>query len=179
MLRHARAGDIAGIEALIPASVRGLQTDYYSASQIEAALGTVFAVDRQLIADGTYFVAEHGGRLVGAGGWSRRSSHCGGDAGRVIEDAVLDPRQDAARVRAFFVDPAWARRGIGRGILRVCEAEIQEAGFDRIVIVATLAGEPLYAAEGYRVTGRFEVPLPGGLALPVVRMDKPGNGRAD
>lgn len=171
-LRHATAADVSAIESLMARSVRGLQRGAYSDDQIETALGSVFAVDRQLISDGTYFVAEHQGGVIAAGGWSRRNSHYGGDAGRVAEDALLDPRQDAARIRAFFVEPAWARRGIGRAILRRCEREIVEAGFGWILIVATLTGESLYASEGYAVTGRFEVPLRGGLALPVVRMEK-------
>jgi GNAT superfamily N-acetyltransferase len=171
-LRLACEADVPVLEALIPLSVRSLQAPYYSQAQIEAALGPVFGVDRQLIRDGTYFVAERGGAITGCGGWSRRRSLYGGDAGRSGQDALLDAERDAARVRAFFVHPAWARRGIGRSIMAACERAIAEARFRTVDIVATLAGEPLYASFGYSVVERYEIPLAGGLSLPVVRMTK-------
>ena len=170
--RLAREEDIPALEELIPLSARELQASYYSAAQINAALGSVFGVDRQLIRDGTYFVVEQGAIIVACGGWSKRGSLYGGDAHRVEPDRELDPGRDAARVRAFFVHPAWARRGIGRTIMAACEQAIAAAGFNRVDIVATLAGEPLYVAFGYTVVARYEVPLPGGLKLPVVRMTK-------
>lgn len=176
-LRLARDADVPALEALIPLSVRALQAPYYSTAQMDAALGPVFGVDRQLIRDGTYFVAERDGVIVGCGGWSRRRSLYGGDGGREHEDALLDPEKDAARVRAFFVHPAWARRGIGRNIMSACEQAIIEAGFRTVDIVATLAGEPLYASFGYAVVERYEIAMAGGLTLPVVRMTrsvKPG-----
>ena len=171
-LRLACEADVPALEALIPLSVRSLQAPYYSQAQMEAALGPVFGVDRQLIRDGTYFVAERDGAIAGCGGWSRRRSLYGGDADRFGEDALLDPERDAARVRAFFVHPAWARRGIGRSIMTACERAIAEARFRTVDIVATLAGEPLYASFGYAVVERYEIPLAGGLSLPVVRMTK-------
>ena len=139
---------------------------------MEAALGPVFGVDRQLIRDGTYFVVEHEGRIAGCGGWSRRRAVFGGDRDRLGEDASLDPAFEPARIRAFFVHPQWARRGIGRRILVACEEAIRDAGFQNAILVATLSGEPLYAASGYIVLERFEVPISSGLALPVVRMAK-------
>ncbi len=171
-LRPARKEDIPELEGLIPLSVRSLQASHYSPAQMEAALGPVFGVDRQLIRDGTYFVVEQRGQIVGCGGWSRRQSLFGGDGARAGEDAPLDPKRDPARVRAFFVHPAWARQGVGRRILAACEAAIMEAGFPTVELVATLAGEPLYAAFAYVAVERYEVPLPGGLTLPVVRMTK-------
>ena len=160
------------LEELIPLSVRALQSDDYSAAQVEAAIGGVFGVDRQLVRDATYFVVEHGGQIVGCGGWSRRASLFGSDGGRRGEDPELDPRKDPARIRAFFVHPGWARRGIGSAIMAACERAIWAAGFRRVTIVSTLAGEPLYASFGYGPSGRFDVAMAGGLALPVVRMDK-------
>lgn len=168
----ARKDDIPALEALIPVSVRALQVAHYSAAQMEAALGPVFGVDKQLIRDGTYFVVERDGQIVGCGGWSKRKSLYGGDDGRAEEDARLDPKHDAARVRAFFVHPAWARRGIGRSIMIACEQAIRAEDFRTVDIVATLAGEPLYAAFGYAVVERFEIAMAGGLSLPGVRMTK-------
>jgi len=171
-LRLAREEDIPALEELIPLSVRSLHAPYYSPAQMEAALGPVFGVDRQLIRDGTYFVAEHDGQVVGCGGWSRRKSLFGGDHGRDEEDAVLEPDREPARIRAFFVHPAWTRRGIGRSLLAACEEAIVAAGFRTVDLVATLAGEPLYAAFGYSVVERYEVAIAGGLGLPVVRMTR-------
>ena len=171
-LRLAREEDAAAIEELIPLSVLGLQAPYYSREQMEAAIGPVFGIDRQLIRDGTYFVAEAAGRVVGCGGWSHRRTVYGGDRNRAGEDAGLNPATDAARIRAFFVHPDWARRGIGRAILNACESALCAAGFRSAVLVGTLAGEPLYAACGYVVDERLGLPLPDGLTIPGVRMTK-------
>lgn len=171
-LRTADLDDVPSLEELIPLSVRELQTGYYSTAQMEAAFGPVFGVDRQLITDGTYLVAEADGYVIGCGGWSKRKSMFGGDASRAAEDILLDPATDAARVRAFFIHPDWARRGIGRAILAASEEAIVAAGFKRIELVATLAGEPLYKACGYSEIERYEVAMSGGLTLPVLRMAK-------
>jgi GNAT superfamily N-acetyltransferase len=170
--RIARAEDIPRLEQLIPLSVRALQAQHYSPQQMDAALGPVFGVDSQLIRDGTYFVVENADHIIGCGGWSRRKSLFGGDHGRLAEDAALDPAIDAARVRAFFVHPEFARRGIGSSIMSACEQAILDAGFRRVEIVATLAGEPLYASFGYAVVERYEIPLANAPALPVVRLAK-------
>lgn len=171
-LRLARDYDIPALESLIALSVHGLQSSYYSPAQRDAALGTIFGVDRQLIRDGTYFVAEQDGMIIACGGWSRRRTLCGSDAGRIGEDELIDPQHDAARVRAFFVHPDQARRGLGRSIMMACEQAIIAAGFRSVEIVATLAGEPLYATFGYAVTERYEIPLANVPGLPVVRMSK-------
>jgi len=172
-LRPARESDIPALAALIPLSVRSLLAAHYSTSQMEAALGPVFGVDRELIRDGTYFVVEHHQDLVGCGGWSKRRTLFGGDAGRAGgQSALLDPARDAARIRAFFVHPDWARRGIGREIMVACEQAIGKAHFRSIELVATLAGEPLYAAFSYTAVERFDIPLADGQPLPAVRMVK-------
>jgi N-acetylglutamate synthase-like GNAT family acetyltransferase len=171
-LRLAHEQDIPALENLIPLSVRSLQLAYYSSAQIEAALGAIFGVDRQLISDRTYFVVEEKNQIVGCGGWSRRKAMFGGDRERAGEDALLNPENDPAPIRAFFVHPNWARRGIGRSILASCEEAIREWGFQSAELVATLTGEPLYAAFNYTVTERYEIPMAGGLLLPVVRMAK-------
>jgi GNAT superfamily N-acetyltransferase len=170
--RLAEERDIPALENLIPLSVRALQADCYSSAQIEAALGPVFGVDRQLIRDATYFVVERDGQIVGCGGWSKRRSLYGGDRHRTTPDPELDPAYDAARVRAFFVHPDFARRGIGRSIMTACERAIIAAGFRNVEISATLSGEPLYASFGCKSVERYEIALPGGLCLPVVRMTK-------
>jgi GNAT superfamily N-acetyltransferase len=173
-LRLARSDDVPALEALIPLSARALQAGTYSPAQIEGALGTVFAVDRQLIADGTYFVAERDSEMIGCGGWSQRKTLFGGDRGRSpLSDPLLDPKRDAARIRAFFVHPAFARRGVGRLLMSACERAAADAGFHAMELVATLAGEPLYAAFAFRAVERYDVALANGLSLPVVRMAKP------
>jgi N-acetylglutamate synthase-like GNAT family acetyltransferase len=116
-IRLARDSDMEALERLIPLSVRTLQASVYTSAQMEAALGPVFGVDRQLIRDGTYLVVENDGVIVGCGGWSRRKAVFGGDRERPGEDAALDPAIDPARIRGFFVHPDWARRGIGSLIL--------------------------------------------------------------
>ena len=171
-LRLARESDIPKLEILIERSVRVLQAAYYTESQMDGALGSVFGVDRQLIRDQTYFVAEQDGTIIASGGWSKRASLFGSDVARSVEDALLDPLQDAARIRAFFVHPAHARRGLGRAILFGCEDAIRSARFRRIELVATLPGLPFYRAFGYEEDEHYEVPLVNGLSLPVVRMFK-------
>jgi len=171
--------DVPALEELLPLSVHVLQAAHYSPAQMEAALGPIFGVDRLLIADGTYFVAEHEGRIAGGGGWSTRKAVYGGDRARAGEDERIDPARDPARIRAFFVQPDFARRGIGRAILAACEEAALRAGFHSAELVATLAGEPLYAAFAYEVVERYEVPMSGGLKLPVVRMRKRLMRRAD
>ena len=170
--RLARDSDIAALQVLIPLSVRKLQASYYTPLQMDAAVGTIFAVDRQLIRDGTYFVVEQDGQIIGCGGWSKRLAVCGGDHDRPEPDPEIDPRRDPARIRAFFVHPASARQGIGRSILHASEQAAIAAAFSKAELVATLAGEPLYAACGYSVVERYELEAPGGVTLPVVRMTR-------
>ncbi len=171
-IRVARPDDVPGLQALIADSVRGLSKGYYSPRQVESALVYVFGVDSQLIADGTYFVAESGNALVGCGGWSKRNTLYGGDQTKGTEDPLLDPASDAARIRAFFVHPAWARLGIGRQLMHTCETAARAAGFRRVELGATLPGEPLYAALGYGVVERFRLQFPDGEEFPLVKMSK-------
>ena len=172
LIRLATPADIPALGRLIELSVRRLQAHDYTPAQIEGALRSVFGVDSRLIDDRTYFAAEDQGTLVGCGGWSRRRTLFGGDHYAEREDALLDPRVDAAKIRAFFVHPDWARRGIGTMILVACERAALAAGFTRLEMGATLTGVPLYHARGYVATDRIAVPLPGGESLPIVRMEK-------
>ena len=174
-IRLATPADIPALAALIDASVRGLQAGDYTPAQIEGALRAVYGVDTQLIADGTYFAVENGtgdGMIAGCGGWSKRKTLYGGDRYRAREDSLLDPARDAARIRAFFVHPQWARRGIGAVILEACESAAVAAGFTRLEMGATLTGVPFYQAKGYRAVEALAVALPDGVALPIVRMEK-------
>jgi len=172
-IRPATISDIPQLEELIRKSVSGLSTDYYTPEQIESGLTHVFGVDTQLILDGTYFVAEIEQELVGSGGWSKRKTLFGGDQSKSNkEDPLLDPACEAARIRAFYVDPSWSRRGIGSRILEACEDAARNAGFGRIELVATLPGEPLYSARGYEKAESMFIETPEGESLPAFRMTK-------
>ena len=175
-LRIAMAADIPALHALIEASVRGLMTQEYSLRELEGALGTYLGVDSQLISDGTYFVVEvetgTGHTIVGCGGWSRRKTLFGADRRPDRENALLDPSVDAAKIRAFFIHPDWARKGIGSKILQACEQAARAAGFRRYEMGATLTGVPLYEAKGYKAIDSVEIPLSNGEFLKVVRMAK-------
>jgi GNAT superfamily N-acetyltransferase len=184
-IRRAEDRDVPLLRQLIEMSARGLQASDYSPAQLEGALKTVYGVDTQLIADGTYFVAEGQAdrapsaetgcaapMIVGCGGWSRRRTLYGGDQFAAREDSLLDPARDAAKIRAFFVHPLWARRGIGGMILDACEAAALAQGFHRLEMGATLTGVPFYRTRGYVELERMEAPLGEGLTLPIVRMGK-------
>jgi GNAT superfamily N-acetyltransferase len=201
-IRQAVSMDIPALRALIDASVRRLQARDYSPAQIEGALGTVYGVDTQLIADGTYFVAEvlpaeakgqpgaadvaaakanaasqsnarrHDWVIAGCGGWSKRKTLYGSDHCAGREDELLDPQKDAAKIRAFFIHPDWPRRGIGSLILEASETAARSAGFTRLEMGATLTGVPFYSTRGYLALERIEVQLQNGASMPVVRMGK-------
>jgi GNAT superfamily N-acetyltransferase len=171
-VRVATPTDVPTLERLIADSARGLAAGDYSGAQIEAALGTAWGVDSELIRDGTYFVVEADGEAIACGGWSRRATLFGADAQPGRESALLDPRRDAARVRAFFVHPDWARRGIGRLLLAHCEAAALAHGFSRAELMATLPGVRLYRACGYVGEARSTHALPGGLTIEFVPMGK-------
>jgi len=172
-VRAAVAADVAAITEVIGASVRGLQAADYSAAQIEGALVTVFTVDSRLIADGTYLVVSEGERIVGCGGWSYRKTLYGGDHQvETIESSLLDPATDAAKIRAIFVHPDFARMGLGSLILKAAEDAAEAAGFRRFEMGSTLTGVRLYALKGYREVGTIAVPVGGGEEIEVVRMVK-------
>ncbi len=173
-IRPAEERDIPAIAALIPLAVRALSQGFYSDAEIERAVAHVFGVDRQLIEDGTYFVVESNNQVIGAGGWSKRKTMFGGDQTSFKEagDPQLDPRVDAARIRAFYVHPDFARRGIGRAILKHCEQEAATTGFTKLELIATLPGVPLYEACGYEAIHPYNIVMPDGGKLPALRMGK-------
>jgi len=173
-LRLATAADLPALRQLIAESVRGLSVGYYSTAKIESALTYLFGPDSQLIADQTYYVIEHeSAGLIAAGGWSRRRTTHGGDQAKEADDPMLDPAKDAARIRAFFVHPNWARRGLARQLFDRCAREAARAGFQRLELVSTLPGEPLYRALGFAEVDRLVAPLPHGPGLQVIRMERP------
>jgi GNAT superfamily N-acetyltransferase len=188
-LRLAVPVDVPVLRDLIEASVRGLQTQDYTPAQIEGALKTVFGVDSQLIADGTYIVAEAesaafentrakksqtGWMIIGCGGWSKRKTLYGSDHWTGREDALLDPLRDAAKIRAFFIHPDWARRGVGSMILKACEDAARSAGFTRYETGATLTGAKLFGVKGYVAVKPISIPLVNGESLSVIHMEKQG-----
>jgi GNAT superfamily N-acetyltransferase len=186
IIRQAVPSDTPALRALIKASVRGLQVNDYTPSQLEGALDLVYGVDSQLIADRTYFAVEPSATssdsakhelsaprlIVGCGGWSKRRTLYGGDQYAAREDDLLDPLHEAAKIRAFFVHPNWARRGVGSLILNACEAAAAADGFTRLEMGATLTGVPFYSAKGYIALEQLYVPLENGESLPIVKMEK-------
>ena len=169
-LRLARPDDVETLEMLIDDSVRGLGEAYYTPAEIDAGLRHVFGVDTQLVDDGTYFVIEHRAVAVACGGWSGRRTLFGGDQHKSEPDTRLDPRTDAARIRAFFVHPAHARRGLGRRLYEACANAARAEGFSSFELMATLPGVPLYVALGFEPLEPVAVPTPVGVPLPCVRM---------
>jgi N-acetylglutamate synthase-like GNAT family acetyltransferase len=172
-LRLATMADVPAIQKLIQESVAGLSREFYTTTQIASGLSHLFGVDTQLIQDQTYFIALGENELAGSGGWSKRNTLFGGDhwKGKQI-DALLDPKVDAARIRAFFVNPLWARRGVATAILDACETAAKADGFSRVELVATMPGVPFYLAKGYHEFDCMTLDTPDGESLPARRMMK-------
>lgn len=171
-LRLATSADLPSIAALIDASVRGLSAGIYTSEEIESGLKYVFGADTQLIADRTYFVIADGAEIVASGGWSRRRTLYGGDQHKSAADPLLDPAMDAARIRAFFVHPSCARRGLGRMLFDACHDAARREGFRAFELGATLPGVPLYRSLGFTGDERVDAAMPNGVALPIVKMTR-------
>jgi GNAT superfamily N-acetyltransferase len=169
--RLAQRADIPAIEPLMAASIRGLLSGFLPPAAVEASFD-IMGLDTQLIDDGTYFVVESGGELAGCGGWSRRATLFGGNHSAGRDAGLLDPRTQPARVRAMYTHPAYARRGIGRLVLALCESAAAAEGFTRVELAATMSGVPLYRACGYEDIEPFEAPTRNGLRIPLIRMGK-------
>lgn len=179
-LRPATRADVPRLRDLIDRSVRALSAGYYSPAQIESALKHVFGPDTRLIDDGTYFVIESdAGELIAAGGWSRRRTLYGGDQMKSPEDPLLDSATEPARIRAFYVHPDWARRGLARRLFDRCASDAAGAGFRSMELMATLSGEALYRALGFAAIERTTANLPDGEQLALVRMSRPLRPAAD
>ena len=171
-LRLAVEADLPALRQLMDAAIRELQAPFLSPQQLTASF-SIRGLDTQLVADRTYFVVDAGARIAGCGGWSRRATLFGGDHSEGRDAALLDPAKDAARVRAMYTHPDFTRRGVGRMVLNACEAAAAADGFGSCELAATLAGEPLYKACGYRQIERFAADTPQGVVVPLVRMGKP------
>jgi GNAT superfamily N-acetyltransferase len=171
-LRPATRADIPRLSELIARSARGLSTGEYRPEQVDGALRGAFGIDTQLVDDRTYFVAEENGELAGCGGWSFRSTLFGGDARSGRDASLLDPSTQAAKIRAFFVEPTKARRGVGSALLERCEREARARGFLRAEMMATLPGVKLYAARGYVCGERVRYDLGDGESIEFVPMTK-------
>lgn len=175
-IRLATDGDEPVLCGIIARSLRVLSEGLYTPDQVEGALQGACAVDTQLLRDGTYFVVTDGDRIVACGGWSYRQTLFGGDAREGRDPELLDPAVDAAKIRAFFVDPDYARRGIGRVLVARCEAEARRRGFSRFELMSTLPGIPLYRKCGYEPGEPIRYPLPNGLDIEFVPMHKVDGG---
>jgi GNAT superfamily N-acetyltransferase len=171
--RLARLDDLEALRAVMRRSIETLQDDFLTPEQVRAS-HHVMGLDTQLVQDGTYFVVERDGRIAGCGGWSWRSTLYGGDDSMVSrEPRPLDPATEPARIRAMYTDPDFARQGVGRLVIELCEAAAIRAGFGRATMMATMAGVPLYAACGYvEVEQVLSAPVDG-VRVPLVRMEKP------
>jgi GNAT superfamily N-acetyltransferase len=171
-LRHATLEDIPALDSLIARSARELSRSDYRPGQVEGALRGAFGVDTQLLRDRTYFVVEEDGKLIACGGWSYRATLFGGDARGGRDATELDPARQAAKIRAFFVDPSHARRGIGSWLLEHCEREARARGFSDVELMATLPGVKLYAARGYVGTERVHFEVGSGESIEFIPMRK-------
>ncbi len=172
-IRPATPADIPDLEALIVRSATDLGTGFYTAAQTAALSREVFGVDTALVADGTYFVIEADGATAACGGWSRRSTRFGADKMKTAPDRLLDPATEPAKIRAFFVDPAMARRGYGSALMQHCAAAAAAAGFHQLELVATMPGVPLYLAHGFTEVERFDLTLDdGAVAAPMALMQR-------
>jgi len=172
IIRLATMDDRQAIRELIAESARQLSREHYNDTQIEAAIASVFGVDSDLIEDGTYFVAENSGIMLGCGGWSRRKTLFGGDQYSARNAGYLDPQSEPAKIRAFFVHPAHARKGIARAILSRCETEAKAHGFRTLELMATLPGIAFYQTCGFSKVGSYDLELAAGVKLELVPMRK-------
>ena len=170
--RLARLDDVDAVKRVMDAAIRQLLSDFLSPAAVSASLD-IMGLDTQLIEDGTYYVVESDGALAGCGGWSRRATLFGGDHSPGRNVALLDPETDAARVRAMYTAPSFARCGVGRLILERCEQAAAAEGFSCVELAATLAGEPLYRVCGYEPIERLDVETSSGIRVPLIRMGKP------
>jgi GNAT superfamily N-acetyltransferase len=170
--RQAVIENVPALTTVMDAAISELQRGFLDDAQIESSRA-IMGLDTELIEDGTYFVVEIDGEIAGCGGWSRRATLYGSNEAPGRDSQLLDPRADPARVRAMYTHPEYARRGVGRLILSLCEEAAAAEGFTRLELMSTLSGEPLYTAYGFQPLERLVVDSAGGAPVPCVRMEKP------
>ena len=179
-LRLATMADLPRLRAVMDAAIAELQKGFLSEQQIESSR-QIMGLDTQLVEDGTYFVVEHEGEIVGCGGWSRRATLYGSDTTAGRDAHLLDPTEDAARVRAMYTLPSFARRGVGWMVLEACEEAAAAEGFTRMSLMATLSGVPLYTRYGFteveRVADARTAGRSSGAPVPCIRMEAPIRSR--
>lgn len=178
-IRLARMADAEAIDALMKASIRGIFPAFYDERQTASSIEFIGSVDRMLIDDGTYFVVEAGGELAACGGWSRRDKLYTGSGEGAADARLLDPATEPARVRAMFVHPDWARRGLGTMILAACESAAREAAFRTLALMATLPGLALYERYGFEVESRTDIRMPDGVVIAGAAMTKRISGPSE
>ena len=171
LYRPATAADIPVMVAIMEAAISSLMDDFLTPEQVEASF-EVMGLDTQLVEDGTYYVILEGEQIVGCGGWSNRATLYGNNQTKGRDARLLDPARDAARIRAMYTHPDHVRRGVGRMVMELCEEKAQESGFSRCELMATLAGEPLYRACGYKVVEHEEAAASNGATVPLILMEK-------
>ena len=171
-IRKAQARDIADIERVMRESIVGISSRTYDEKQVESSLQFIAHLDRDLVTDGTYFVVEEEEEIVGCGGWSKRKRLYAGSGSSEGDAQFLDPKTDAARIRAMFVVPQFERRGIGRLILERCEREARDAGFRKVELMAMLSGHAMYLRSGYRDVEEVPAKLEDGTPYPLIKMEK-------
>lgn len=169
--RTATEADMKVLTALMKASISALQNAFLNREQVTASY-EIMGLDTKLIEDKTYYVILHKETIVGCGGWSKRATLFGGNHTKGRDDALLDPRTEAARIRAMYTHPDWTRKGIGRMILDLCEEAARKSGFNRFELAATLSGQPLYSAAGYKPIEFFTARTSNNIEIPLVKMAK-------
>jgi GNAT superfamily N-acetyltransferase len=173
-IRCAGLVDLPVLRALADTSVRSLCADDYAPAQIETFLRFGMGVDRQLVADRTYYVVEHGGKVVAGGGWSYRAAPYGRSHPNYPGDPldILDAAAHPARIRCFFVHPSVARRGVGRTLLALCQGAAARFGFAAVELTATLNARRMYRACGFADVEPITDVFPNGVAAVGYRMRK-------
>jgi GNAT superfamily N-acetyltransferase len=171
-IRSSTQDEIEELNQLIILSAKMLSLGYYSNEEIEALNQYVFGVDSELVQDQTYFSVEIDSQKVACGGWSKRATLFGGDQSNSRQNGILDPKNDAAKIRAFFVHPDFAKLGIGRQLLTHCENEAKKSGFKKAELMSTLPGVDFYAKQGYGGDHYVDYLLPNGIEVKLKPMTK-------
>ena len=171
-IRVANLTDFDALYTLAEAAAHSACAGDYTPVQVQTLLRCGLRVDVQLIRDRTCYVIEHARRVVACGAWSHRAAWMGrihpDDTGSPRD--LLDPEVHPARLRAFFVHPEFARRGMGRVLVALCERLASAARFRELELLATPAGRRLFLACGFRDVEPMTQIFPNGVAVCTYRM---------